>query len=53
MPENDTPAVGGGKKLETVTLKKEHKHRGEKHQPGDKIDVRPDQKKRLEDRGKI
>lgn len=56
MPEQDNPIgpAGGGKpKTETVTLKKEHKHRGELKQPGETIDVTADQKKRLQQHGEI
>ena len=55
MNDDDKQPKAAGDKPRTkeVTLKKEHRHRGILHQPGDKIDVRPDQEERLRKNGEI
>lgn len=55
MPEDDSKPqpAGATPRLKKVTLKKEHKHRGELKQPGDEIEVRPDQEERLRKHGEI
>lgn len=49
MPEDQKPKTEGAAKV-TATLKKPHTHRREQKQPGDKIDVTPAQKERLQQR---
>ena len=52
-PESPKRANDAATKRREVTLAKPHRHRGVLYQPGDTIELRPDQAERLKKQGVI
>ena len=52
-PASDTETSPAPTNLVSVKLTAPHRHGGVEHEPGDKIEVRPDQKEWLKSIGKI